>query len=65
MRLARSHFLEEMFKLDRRVPGFAMMRETAPAKAVTVQKPAVREPPVKFRSGKHTAIVKEDRKSVV
>ena len=36
-----------------------MMRETAPAKAVTVQKPAVREPPVKFRSGKHTAIVKE------
>src|SRR5213596_4033482 len=36
-----------------------MMREAVPAKAVTPQKPPVREPPVKFRSGKHTAIVKE------
>ena len=36
-----------------------MMREAVPAKAVTPQKPVVREPPVKFRSGKHTAIVKE------
>src|SRR2546426_204839 len=36
-----------------------MIRGTAPAKAVAVQKPAVQEPPVKFRSGKHTVIVKE------
>src|SRR5256885_10289397 len=36
-----------------------MIRGTAPAKAVAVPKPAVQEPPVKFRSGKHTAIVKE------
>src|SRR2546430_1993576 len=36
-----------------------MMRETVPAKAPTAQKPAVRDPPVKFRSGKHTVIVKE------
>lgn len=36
-----------------------MMRETAPAKAATPQKQVVRESPVKFRSGKHTAIVKE------
>ncbi len=36
-----------------------MMRETAPAKAAVPQKPPVREPPVKFRSGKHTAVVKE------
>src|SRR5882762_3138358 len=35
-----------------------MMRETAPAKSPTAQKPAVRDPPVKFRSGKHTVIVK-------
>ncbi len=36
-----------------------MIRGTAPAKAVAVQKPAITEPPVKFRSGKHTVIVKE------
>ena len=36
-----------------------MMRETAPTKAAVPQQPPVREPPVKFRSGKHTAIVKE------
>jgi NAD(P)H-flavin reductase len=36
-----------------------MMRETAPAKAATPQKQVIRESPVKFRSGKHTAIVKE------
>src|SRR5437870_326710 len=36
-----------------------MIRGTAPAKAVAVPKPAVQEPPVKFRSGKHTVIVKE------
>src|SRR5438445_11553560 len=36
-----------------------MMRGTAPAKAVTPQKPVVQETPVKFRSGKHTVIVKE------
>src|SRR5207247_9106415 len=36
-----------------------MMREAVPAKAVTPQKPVVQETPVKFRSGKHTAIVKE------
>src|SRR3972149_2984654 len=37
----------------------AMMRETAPVKAAAPQKQAIRESPVKFRSGKHTAIVKE------
>src|SRR5439155_23540862 len=36
-----------------------MIRGTVPAKAVAVPKPAVQEPPVKFRSGKHTVIVKE------
>ena len=36
-----------------------MMREAAPAKAATPQKAAVLELPVKFRSGRHTAIVKE------
>src|SRR3989442_5062490 len=36
-----------------------MMRGMVPAKEVAVQKPAVQETPVKFRSGKHTAIVKE------
>src|SRR5437899_6267511 len=36
-----------------------MIRGTAPAKAVAVPKPTVQEPPVKFRSGKRTAIVKE------
>src|SRR2546426_804269 len=36
-----------------------MIRGTAPAKAVAVPKPSVQEPPVKFRSGKHTVIVKE------
>lgn len=36
-----------------------MMRETAPTKAAAPQKVAFPEPPVKFRSGKHTAIVKE------
>jgi hypothetical protein len=36
-----------------------MMRETAPARAVTPQKAVIRESPVKFRSGKHTAVVKE------
>jgi len=36
-----------------------MMRETAPAKAAVPQKTAIHEAPVKFRSGKHTAIVKE------
>src|SRR3972149_4880586 len=36
-----------------------MMREPAPARSSAVPKPAVAEPPVKYRSGKHTAIVKE------
>src|SRR3990170_1901714 len=36
-----------------------MMREPAPARSTASAKPAFREPPVKFRSGKHTAIVKE------
>ncbi|TLZ91604.1 MAG: hypothetical protein E6K01_00665, partial [Methanobacteriota archaeon] len=36
-----------------------MIRGTAPAKALAVPKPAVQETPVKFRSGKHTVIVKE------
>src|SRR5437899_9604277 len=36
-----------------------MIRGTVPAKAVAVPKPAVQETPVKFRSGKHTVIVKE------
>src|SRR3972149_5851996 len=36
-----------------------MMREPAPARSSAVPKPAVAELPVKFRSGKHTAIVKE------
>ncbi len=36
-----------------------MMRESAPAKAVTPAKPVFKESPPKFRSGKHTAIVKE------
>src|SRR5256712_14128330 len=36
-----------------------MIRGTAPAKALAVPKPAVQETPVKFRSGKHTPIVKE------
>src|SRR5438552_19184309 len=51
--------LEEMFKLAWRVPNFAMMRGTAPAEAVTPQKPVVQETPVKFRSGKHNGIAKE------
>src|SRR5206468_5404727 len=36
-----------------------MMRETASAKAAVPQKQVIHEAPVKFRSGKHTAIVKE------
>src|SRR5437879_13877846 len=36
-----------------------MMRGAAPSKATVPQKPVVQEAPVKFRSGKHTAIVKE------
>jgi len=36
-----------------------MMRESAPAKGTTPAKIAVQEPPVKFRSGRHTAVVKE------
>src|SRR5437867_12655206 len=36
-----------------------MIRGTVPAKAVAVPKPAVQEPTVKFRSGKHTVIVKD------
>src|SRR5207245_11144284 len=48
--------LEEMFKLDWRVPNFAMMRGTAPAKAMTPQKPVVQETPVKFRDRKSTRL---------
>jgi len=36
-----------------------MMRETASAKATAPTKQVIHEAPVKFRSGKHTAIVKE------
>src|SRR5437870_12068618 len=36
-----------------------MIHGTVPAKAVAVPKPAVQETPVKFRSGKHSVIVKE------
>src|SRR5207302_91941 len=36
-----------------------MMRETASAKATAPPKQVIHEAPVKFRSGKHTAIVKE------
>src|SRR5205823_3640732 len=36
-----------------------MMRGAAPSKATVPQKPVIQEAPVKFRSGKHTAIVKE------
>jgi NAD(P)H-flavin reductase len=36
-----------------------MMREPAPTKGATAAKPALQEPPVKFRSGKHTLVVKE------
>src|SRR3989475_12072095 len=36
-----------------------MMRETASAKVAAPQKQVIHEAPVKFRSGKHTAIVKE------
>src|SRR5438445_6351959 len=36
-----------------------MMRETASAKAAVPQKQVIHEAPVKFRSGKHTAVVKE------
>ncbi|MGI0149657.1 MAG: ferredoxin--NADP reductase, partial [Thermoplasmata archaeon] len=36
-----------------------MMRESAPARAAAPPKQVIRESPVKFRSGKHTAIVKE------
>ncbi len=36
-----------------------MMREAVPPKAAIAQKTRIPEPPVKFRSGKHTAIVKE------
>src|SRR5207247_1355882 len=36
-----------------------MLRGAAPSKATVPQKPVIQEAPVKFRSGKHTAIVKE------
>jgi len=36
-----------------------MMRETVPTRAATPQKSVIRESPVKFRSGRHTAVVKE------
>src|SRR2546427_8691112 len=36
-----------------------MMRETASSKVAAPQKQVIHEAPVKFRSGKHTAIVKE------
>jgi NAD(P)H-flavin reductase len=36
-----------------------MMREAVPPKAAVTPKPRMPEPPVKYRSGKHTAIVKE------
>jgi NAD(P)H-flavin reductase len=36
-----------------------MMWEAAPAKGATAQKAAFQEPPVKFRSGRHTVIVKD------
>ncbi|OGS48368.1 MAG: hypothetical protein A3K68_00385 [Euryarchaeota archaeon RBG_16_68_13] len=36
-----------------------MMREAAPSKATAPMKAAIPEPPVKFRSGRHTAIVKD------
>jgi len=36
-----------------------MMRESVPAKGPSAQKAALQEPPVKFRSGRHTAVVKE------
>lgn len=36
-----------------------MMREPAPAKGTAAAKPAFQEPPVKFRCGKHSVIVKE------
>src|SRR3979409_1316487 len=36
-----------------------MIRETAPSRAAAPQKAVINEAPVKFRSGKHTAIVKE------
>lgn len=36
-----------------------MMQGTAPAKATAPATPAFREPPPKFRSGKHTAVVQE------
>lgn len=35
------------------------MREAAPAKGATAQKVSFQEPPVKFRSGRHTVIVKD------
>ncbi|HLE54188.1 MAG TPA: FAD-binding oxidoreductase, partial [Thermoplasmata archaeon] len=36
-----------------------MLREAAPAKVVAPAKPVFKESPPKFRSGKHTAIVKD------
>lgn len=36
-----------------------MMRGPAPAKSAAVTKPAFQEPPVRYRAGKHTLIVKE------
>lgn len=36
-----------------------MMREPTSSRGAAQQKPVFKEPPVKFRSGKHTAIVKE------
>ena len=36
-----------------------MIRESAPSRAAAPQKAVIHEAPVKFRSGKHTAIVKE------
>ncbi len=36
-----------------------MMREAAPAKGAAAQKAVFQEPPVKFRSGRHTVIVKD------
>lgn len=36
-----------------------MIRESPPSRAAAPQKAVIHEAPVKFRSGKHTAIVKE------
>src|SRR3989449_7305282 len=51
--------LAGMVKIAWRVPNFAMMRGTAPAKAVTPQKTVVPETPVKFPSGQRTRNLKE------